>query len=689
MTIGSENFVTGQVQAALPSVAVTQDGTVGVLYDSFDGLSSGGVPIFTAHLATSTDKGVTFTDQTILTFLSTATDDGSTKCDGSQTNQRVLGDYQQMKAVGNTFYGVFSGNGAALGRTTASIDPIFFKSTVGPDISVNAPLAFGDVCETTSANSTIQLFNVGTQDLIVSQVAVTSGSSDISIASGSPTLPVTISPNAEVDFAAVCKPTSFGAKTATITVKSNDPEQPTVTLTATCNAPAPVMGVAGATSFGNVCVGSFLDLPLTVTNSSKCPLSVNAIGSSDLTEFFTTLATPLPVSISGGNSLIVPIRFSPAPPTGNPPSPRSATITVSGNDPVNLSTGVLMTGAVPGGQIGVSGNGDFGAVCAGGANGQKTLTVLNTGLCSLNVTGAMITVNKDGTGGTCPDFTIQGNPFPITISHDFSAPLTIAFTPTSVGPKTCYLQIASDDPNTPNLTVPLTGNTPSANIDVPPDGGPGYNFPATVIQSVGACSSKDPFPVSNNGTCPVNVTSVAISGANGPDYSLAGLPSLATPLQPGHILGEGNLNTVFKPTLITRAEQGLVTVTYESDPITHATASAAQMLCGEGTSRGARVLVTQGGKPVAIVKKIQLHRLNSNRLSISVDNVQNALLQTVTQGAPCASFQFQREWGGGSNPIQLTAGDYQVTVSLGSGQTKTVSFTLGTCSFNQNVVVPF
>jgi len=69
--------------------------------------------------------------------------------------------------------------------------------------------------------------------------------------------------------------------------------------------------------------------------------------------------------------------------------------------------------------------------------------------------------------------------------------------------------------------------------------------------------------------------------------------------------------------------------------------------------------------------------------------VQNALLQTVTQGAPCASFQFQREWGGGSNPIQLTAGDYQVTVSLGSGQTKTVSFTLGTCSFNQNVVVPF
>src|SRR5207245_3313243 len=180
------------------------------------------------------------------------------------------------------------------------------------------------------------------------------------------------------------------------------------------------------------------------------------------------------------------------------------------------------------------------------------------------------------------------NPFPANLSHDSSLPLTIAFTPTSIGTKSCRLVIMSDDPNTPTVYVPLTATTPAVSIDVPPDGGPGYNFPATVIQSVGACSSKDAFPVSNNGACPVNVTSVAISGANGPDYSLAGLPSLATPLQPGHILGEGDLNTVFKPTLITRAEKGLVTVTYESDPITHATTSAAQNLCGEGSSTGRR-----------------------------------------------------------------------------------------------------
>jgi len=32
--VGPENFVTGQVEAAIPSVAVTSDGTVGVSYNT-------------------------------------------------------------------------------------------------------------------------------------------------------------------------------------------------------------------------------------------------------------------------------------------------------------------------------------------------------------------------------------------------------------------------------------------------------------------------------------------------------------------------------------------------------------------------------------------------------------------------------------------------------------------------------
>jgi hypothetical protein len=133
LNIGASNFVTGQVQAALPSVAVTSDGTVGVLYTQFDGLSPmSNIPMFSVHFAMSIDQGQTFPTNLVLeNFLSSAPDSGGCR-------QRVFGDYQQVKAVGTTFYGVFTGNGVPFGRTTANHDPIFFKVQTNCTISCPA-----------------------------------------------------------------------------------------------------------------------------------------------------------------------------------------------------------------------------------------------------------------------------------------------------------------------------------------------------------------------------------------------------------------------------------------------------------------------------------------------------------------------------------------------------------------------
>jgi len=121
VTIGPEYFVTGQVEAAIPQVAVNDDGKIGVFYYTFDGFSSDNFPIFTAHLALSRNRGIKFTDHKLLTFLSSAQDNGDPR-------QRVLGDYMQMKALGDCFYGSFTANGAAFGRPFANHDPIFFKT---------------------------------------------------------------------------------------------------------------------------------------------------------------------------------------------------------------------------------------------------------------------------------------------------------------------------------------------------------------------------------------------------------------------------------------------------------------------------------------------------------------------------------------------------------------------------------
>jgi len=128
LTIGDEVFVTGQVQAALPSVTVTPNGEIGVFYYTFDGMSApaGGFPIFTAHIAISADAGASFTDTPLLTFQSSARS-------SSNPRQRVLGDYMQLKAAGGTFFGAFTANGVPFGRPFANHDPIFFKvQATGP-----------------------------------------------------------------------------------------------------------------------------------------------------------------------------------------------------------------------------------------------------------------------------------------------------------------------------------------------------------------------------------------------------------------------------------------------------------------------------------------------------------------------------------------------------------------------------
>jgi hypothetical protein len=138
VNIGAENFVVGgTVQAALPSVAVNNRGTIGVFYYTFNGMVSttqGAFPQFSTFLATSTNQGATFATQLLKTFLSPVQDTCLTAMPpqpaGCNDRQRVWGDYVQMKSLGDCFYGSFVANRAAYTGppAPANPDPIFFKA---------------------------------------------------------------------------------------------------------------------------------------------------------------------------------------------------------------------------------------------------------------------------------------------------------------------------------------------------------------------------------------------------------------------------------------------------------------------------------------------------------------------------------------------------------------------------------
>jgi hypothetical protein len=158
-------------------------------------------------------------------------------------------------------------------------------------------------------------------------------------------------------------------------------------------------------------------------------------------------------------------------------------------------------------------------------------------------------------------------------------------------------------------------------------------------------------------------------------------------------VGEGDFKTVFAPTVVDRDRIGSLTVTYVSDAINGGTTNVERALCGEGVRTGARVLVTSAGSPLATVESIRLQRLTANRnknLLDTVDNAKNLALTVVDPGGVCPTFQYHREYGTVSNPIQLAPGSYTLTVSAivnGKLKKKTVGFDVQTCDFNQNIVV--
>jgi len=124
LTLSSTNF-----SAALPSVAVADNGVVGVLFDEYDGTN------FHVHLALSYDEGSCIaTNQEVYSFAT----NGMVVGYGIANHNRLLGDFGRMLANGNTLYGAFAarGNVSAGGLTTTNfIVPFFFSA----DASIAQP----------------------------------------------------------------------------------------------------------------------------------------------------------------------------------------------------------------------------------------------------------------------------------------------------------------------------------------------------------------------------------------------------------------------------------------------------------------------------------------------------------------------------------------------------------------------
>jgi hypothetical protein len=273
-----------------------------------------------------------------------------------------------------------------------------------------------------------------------------------------------------------------------------------------------VTAIADTGSFGNACLGSFVDEELTIDNGGAGPLSITNITSSS-PEFLAPGVLTYPMRLGVGDSVEVTIRFQPT-----SVGPTAATITVFSDDPAGPhKVHVKGVAQAPRLSLVIPAGGDFGRVCVG-AFADEPLVLNNSGHCRLTVSGISSSLGEF----VVPEVLA----FPLVIAPGDSLPLPIRFAPTSFGSKSATITVTSDDPSGPHEAV-LKGEAPSGKLAV---------TGSLCFGGVKACCRAErTISICNMGECALHVSSVAFKRKN-PHWKLINNPFPAS-LAPGSCLG--------------------------------------------------------------------------------------------------------------------------------------------------------
>jgi hypothetical protein len=196
-----------------------------------------------------------------------------------------------------------------------------------PAIDVIVPDAgdFGEVCLGSFVDRDVIVANSGRCALTITGIISSSGEFLVPSVLA---YPLTIAPGNVLEAPIRFQPTSIGSKSSMISVLSNDPTGPkTVVVSGTAPAPRLTLVVPDNGDFGEVRLGRFTDRDLVINNRGPCPLSVTGVVSS-APIFVTAEVVSFPLTVDGGDSIAVPIRFEPT----NRGS-ATATLTIVSNDP--------------------------------------------------------------------------------------------------------------------------------------------------------------------------------------------------------------------------------------------------------------------------------------------------------------------------------------------------------------------
>jgi len=211
------------------------------------------------------------------------------------------------------------------------------QQVVGGPVAFVSPtlLAFGNqLVNTNSAAQTATLQNLGNATLTINSIVVagtgfrrSGGNCGATLAAGrSCTITVTFRPAAQ------------GAFSGTLTISSNDPVNPALTVTLTGTGVAPVAALGSLTPSPLVATrGSSAQGTVTLSNTGTYALTINSVAISGPNRTMFSQSNNCGASLAAGANCTITVTFRP--PLGTPLGTKTATLTVRDNsNGVNGST---------------------------------------------------------------------------------------------------------------------------------------------------------------------------------------------------------------------------------------------------------------------------------------------------------------------------------------------------------------
>jgi F5/8 type C domain/Abnormal spindle-like microcephaly-assoc'd, ASPM-SPD-2-Hydin len=310
------------------------------------------------------------------------------------------------------------------------------------------------------------------------------------------------------------------------------------------------------TDFGNVAVKSTANATVTVTATRT--VTISAITASAP---FGVTAPALPVTLTSGGTLSVPVQFTPTA-AGGANGTLSFT-TNSGTVPFDLhGIGTQAgLGATPASL-------PFGTVSTGG-NAALSVSIANTGTSPVTITGS--------TAPTAP-FTVTGLPANgSTLAAGASVSVTVTYAPTAVGNQSGSLVVAS---SAGSVTVPLTGTAVAgaSHLTITPN-------PVAFGSVALGQSATQIFDIANTGNITLTITKAAPP---------VGVFNTTTPISEGQKLAPGDIiqqSVTFSPTTA-GAQSAVYSITGDDGQ-----GAIAVQLTGTGATSGIGTTNIAAGEP--------------------------------------------------------------------------------------------